>query len=229
MTQDQLPEDDNMLAAEYVLGLLEGADLERAKSRLATDRAFVQLVSGWEAEFVTLTDTLEPQQPPAALKAALLARMFPQAPRAPWWQRVWLWQAVSAAFLVVLAFLFITPLSTPSGPLYTAEITAAEGDFRVIAVVDKAANEVILTKLSGTAPAGRILQVWAHGPDAPALSVGLWPEGDTARLPLPPIIAAVRGTLTLGISEEPPGGSPSGSPSGRVFGTDDIRNASRPA
>jgi anti-sigma-K factor RskA len=41
-------------------------------------------------------------------------------------------------------------------------------------------------------------------------------------LALPPEIAAVRGTLTLGISEEPPGGSPTGRPSGRVFGTVDI-------
>jgi anti-sigma-K factor RskA len=39
---------------------------------------------------------------------------------------------------------------------------------------------------------------------------------------MPPTIAEVRGVLTLGVSEEPPGGSPTGSPSGRVFGTVDI-------
>ena len=35
---------------------------------------------------------------------------------------------------------------------------------------------------------------------------------------MPQTIAAVEGVLTLGVSEEPPGGSVTGSPSGRVFG-----------
>jgi len=83
-------------------------------------------------------------------------------------------------------------------------------------------NEVFMTRTEGAAPEGRILQVWAHGPNAPAVSVGLWPEGESVRLAMPAVIAAVEGTLTLGVSEEPPGGSETGSPSGRVFGTVDI-------
>lgn len=109
-----------------------------------------------------------------------------------------------------------------AGPFYTAEIIAEAGDFRVIAVVDRSLDEVILTRTLGAAPEGRILQVWAHGPGEPAISVGLWPEGESIRLSLPAQIAAVTGVLTVGVSEEPVGGSPTGSPSGRVYGTIDF-------
>ena len=159
-----------------------------------------------------------------------MERLFPETAPVPVWRRLGLWQALTGgavAALFVLAVMVWQPgPQDRTGPLYTAEIVSDAGDFRVVAVVDKTRNEVILTRTAGAAPDGRILQVWAHGPDKPAQSVGLWPEGENVRLSLPPDIAAVQGTLTLGVSEEPPGGSLRGSPSGRVFGTVDIPNVS---
>lgn len=124
-----------------------------------------------------------------------------------------------------LPFLSVGLIVVP--PLYTAEIVAKAGDFRVVSVVDKLADVVVLTRTQGRAPAGRILEVWAHGPNAPAESVGLWPEGDV--VPLPARIAAVEGVLTIDICEEPPAGSPTGSPSGRVFGTLALRVSAPPS
>jgi anti-sigma-K factor RskA len=224
MIDDQI-QDDDMLAAEYALGLLMGADLADAQRRLANDQAFARLVTAWEVRLTQLTDDVAPQQPSPATKKLLLGRMFPDTRRPSFWQGVRIWQAVSAVCLLWLGILGVTNLYSPNdftAPLYTAEIVAQAGDFRVIAVVDKSTDEVILTKILGAAPEGRILQVWAHGEGEPAISVGLWPEGESIRLALPPTIAAVQGVLTLGISEEPVGGSPTGSPTGRVFGTVDI-------
>jgi anti-sigma-K factor RskA len=225
MTSDQLPDDDDILAAEYALGVLTGDDLATAQYRMSTDRGFAQAVTDWEIRLAALTDDLDAEAPGPAVKQALLAKVFPEPPRTPWWERLWVWQAVSAVSLIGLVVVLASGFGTgtrPGGPLYTAEIVTDARDFRVVAVVDKSTNEVILTRTAGAAPEGRILQVWAHGEGAPAISVGLWPEGTTARLPLPPTIASVDGVLTLGVSEEPPGGSPTGSPSGRVFGTVDI-------
>jgi anti-sigma-K factor RskA len=223
----EAPETEDMLAAEYALGLLEGADLVAAQKRVGADPAFAKRVVAWEARLSQMAD-LDPVAPPPAAKAALMQRLFPDRRPEPFWRRLGLWQALTGAAvtaLLVLAVLIGQPgPQGVTGPLYTAEIVSAAGDFRVVAVVDKTRNEVILTRTAGAAPQGRILQVWAHGPDEPAQSVGLWPEGETVRLSLPTEIAAVRGTLTLGVSEEPPGGSPTGSPSGRVFGTVDIPN-----
>lgn len=218
-------DDDDMLAAEYAIGLLTGEALEAAHARVGSDPAFAARVLRWERQLAPLAD-LPPLAPPAGARAALLQRLFPEPARAPFWQRLGLWQALAGgavAVAVALAVLNPGPVAPPqTGPLYAAEIASQTGDFRVVALVDKAQDEVFLTRTAGAAPAGRILQVWAHGPDEPAQSVGLWPDGESVTLPLPPEIAAVRGTLTLGISEEPPGGSPTGRPSGRVFGTVDI-------
>jgi anti-sigma-K factor RskA len=214
-----------MLAAEYALGLLDGEDLVEARERIASEPAFAALVAEWEVRLATLADDLEPVAPAAVTKAEIVARLFPEPARQPMWRRVWLWQGLSLASLVALLALVALGFfgTSQRGPLYTAEIASEAGDFRAILVVDKLRNEVVVTRTEGAAPPGRVLQIWAHGPGEPAMSVGLWPEGQTgARLPLPQIIAEVEGTLTLGISEEPPGGSPTGSPSGRVFGTVDI-------
>lgn len=228
MTSDQtydFEDDDDLLAAEYALGLLEGDDLETALRRLEFDPTFAEAVTGWEIRLAAMTEELAPVQPRPATKSALMARVAPEPKAAPSAGLSWLWQAVSLFSVAVLVLvLVVNPFGQQDadGPFYTAEIASAEGDFRVLAVVDKTRNEVILTRTAGAAPSGRILQVWAHGPGAPAESVGLWPEGETVRLAMPPNIAAVEGVLTLGVSEEPPGGSPTGSPSGRVFGTVDI-------
>ncbi len=220
-------EDDEMLAAEYAIGLLEGDELDAARRRASSDPAFASRVVGWEARLSQMAD-LAPIAPPSTAKTAVMAQLFPDAARVPVWRRLGLWQALTGGALAALLLVMLVwwqPIApTGGGPLYTAEIVSDAGDFRVVAVVDKTRNEVFLTRTAGAAPEGRILQVWAHGPDEPAQSVGLWPEGENVRLILPPEIAAVRGTLTLGVSEEPPGGSLTGSPSGRVFGTVDIPN-----
>lgn len=217
-------EDDDMLAAEHALGLLDGAEAEAVRRRAGSDPAFAARVAAWQARLAPLA-SLAPVPPPRQARAALLARLFPDAAPVPFWRRLGLWQALTGGALAALLLVIVVPPAPDNlqpGPLYSAEIASVEGDFRVVALVDKTRDEVVLTRTAGAAPPGRILQVWAHGPDEPAQSVGLWPAGDIVRLPLPPEIAAVRGTLTLGVSEEPPGGSPTGSPSGRVFGTVDI-------
>jgi anti-sigma-K factor RskA len=229
MTSGRSPEDADMLAAEYALGLLSGDELTEARTLLAEDRDFARSVADWEVRLASLAEDLPPETPRPAVKTELLATLFPEPTRGSFWQGTRIWQAVSALSLLALAgFVLFDDDGVPEtgGPLYSAEIAAEAGDFRVIALVDKSSEEVILTRTQGAAPEGRILQVWAHGPGEPAMSVGLWPDGETVRLPLPPTIAAVEGVLTLGVSEEPPGGSPTGSPSGRVFGTVDIPDVS---
>lgn len=217
--------EDDMLAAELALGMLEEDELDTARKRAAGDPAFASLVQDWEARLTEIADLPE-VAPSASVKVALMAELFPDTVKLPLWKRLGVWQALTGGAVALAFVLFFAPVRGPqnTGPLYTAEIASESGDFRVVTVVDKTRQEVILTRTRGAPPEGRILQVWAHGPNKPAQSVGLWPADESVRLPLPPQIAAVHGTLTLGVSEEPPGGSVTGSPSGRVFGTVDIAN-----
>ncbi|WP_370343572.1 anti-sigma factor [Pararhodobacter marinus] len=226
--EDTLPE-DALLAAEYAMGLLDGEERRAARSRVSDDPAFAAQVAEWEGRLAPMAD-LDPVPVPAPVRAAVMERIFPRPRKAPFWQRLGLWQTLAggaAAVALALAVVAFRP-ADPGAPsrLYPAEIVSVEGDFRVVALVDMQSSEVLLARTAGAAPEGRILQVWAHGPDEPAQSVGLWPAGDNVRLRLPPEIAAVQGVLTLGVSEEPPGGSLTGRPSGRVFGTVDIPGVS---
>lgn len=216
---------DDMLAAEYAIGLLTGAEADEARRRMDSDPAFAARVVDWEARLSQMVDLPE-VSPPRAAKAALLHDLFPDTAPKPLWSRLMGWRGALGAAVAVMALVAVVvwqnPTAVRTGPTYTAEIASEAGDFRVVAVVDTQVEQVTLTRLAGAPPDGRILQVWAHGPDKPAQSVGLWPQGETVSLALPPEIAAVSDTLTLGVSEEPIGGSPTGSPTGRVYGTVDI-------
>lgn len=216
--------DDDMLAAELAMGLLEGDEAKEAACRAAEEPGFAARVTAWEMQFAGMAEELDPVAPSPSTKRDVMARVFGEEKPKSLWQRLWVWQATSVVSAVLLAVILLTDFGAPpeTGPLYSAEIVSDEGDFRVVALVDKRRDEIVLTRTAGAVPEGRILQVWAHGPGEPAESVGLWPDGDTVRLALPPRIAAVDGVLTIGVSEEPPGGSTTGSPSGRVFGTVDI-------
>ncbi|MGB5864433.1 MAG: anti-sigma factor [Sulfitobacter sp.] len=224
MTTDERNQDRDVLAAEYALRLLTGAELAEAKRLASTDQEFSQAVTGWEVQLATLAEEIPAEIPNPSVKKALLSRLFASPQRVPWWNRLRTWQAVAVSCLLLVSLVALDNFNqqTVDSPLYTAEIATQNGDFRVVAVVDKSTNEVFLTRTAGAPPQGRILQVWAHGEGEPAISVGLWPAGETIRLPMPEQIAAVEGILTLGVSEEPVGGSLTGSPSGRVFGTVDI-------
>lgn len=227
MTADTERDALDMLAAEYALRLLDGDELDRAEALLKSDPSFSNAVQSWEMRLASFADEIEEVDAGTAAKKALMNRLFPDAAPTPLLERIGFWKwaaAASIAMAAVLALFTYNSADLNSGPLYTAQIVSEEGDFRVVAVVDKSSNEVFLTRTAGAAPEGRVLQVWAHGPDAPAVSVGLWPEGESIRLALPAVVASAEGTLTLGVSEEPLGGSPTGSPSGRVFGTVDIPN-----
>ena len=220
-------DDDQMLAAEYALDLLTGDELAEAHRRVTSDPAFAATVARWEIELADLAVELPPEPVPAEVKSRLEMRLFGASP-APVSSRMraalGFWRGLSAVAVFLAAILGWLWLSGPGpDPLRAAEIASDDGSFRYLAVLDEAEGVLQVTRISGTAPEGRVLQVWAHGDDQPAISVGLFGAGETARLELPDTLRGIEGTFTMGISEEPPGGSQQGGPSGEVLGLGEIR------
>lgn len=82
MTDD----DRDRLAAEYVLGLLEGEDAARAERLIAGDRAFADTVARWRTHFAELDATAAPVSIPDALwhriEAGMAAADRPDTARA---------------------------------------------------------------------------------------------------------------------------------------------------
>ena len=58
---------DNAMAADYVMGLLDGAEQAAAERRIETDQSFAQAVSAWRGRLADLDLTAEETPPSPAL------------------------------------------------------------------------------------------------------------------------------------------------------------------
>ncbi len=80
--QDENPPEpggDGILAAEYVLGVLEQAERQAAAARADADPVFARLVDRWEIDLSPLANAYPPAEPPAAAKAGIDRRLFASA------------------------------------------------------------------------------------------------------------------------------------------------------
>ncbi|QJB70548.1 anti-sigma factor [Parasphingorhabdus halotolerans] len=68
-------DDRDLLAAELVLGLIEGDDLAETLRLRLSDRAFAQTVEKWEAHLAPLFDHVPEQQAPDRILQAIEARL----------------------------------------------------------------------------------------------------------------------------------------------------------
>ena len=204
-----LDENDTVSAAEHALRLDEGEAREAARRRIAIDPEFRAEVSDWEEALAAIWSEVPEVQPPARLWRGIERRLFAAPRRTRSGLLPWL---LAGGAVAALALALLLPDLRPAaeGPLLVAEI-ATEGDaLRVLAAYDPAAGGFRLERLAGVPPEGRDFELWAIGADGVPVSLGLLPERGFAALP--EALRAQSGSLTLAISEEPSGGSPTGSP-----------------
>lgn len=207
------------LAGEFVLGTLSSQQHAAVAERLGTDPSLRAAVDAWEARLLELT-TLATAQPPSARLWGRIQRSLNElaAPSLSWWQRLGLWQGLSAAGLaasLLLAFMLLTtpPPTTQFVVVLVAPSSQAPGwvvqtsDSRMIELIPLGKDAV---------PEGMALQFWTKGEQWRApVSLGLVKPGEPYRVPLqslPPLEANQLFELTL----EKSGGSPTGLPTGPV-------------
>ena len=214
-----LPEDASTLIAEYALGLIPAAERRGVAAALARSPALRTELAWWEEALAPMADEVVPVTPRRRTWRRLERRLFGRPRRernvAPW--------AVATLASAALAVVLVAPdrrtPPAPSEPVLLAEI-AAQGDaLRVLAAYDPASGEVRVRRTAGDAAPGRALQLWAIGASGTPVSIGVLPDAAGAALPLPPSLRGEVGSLTLAISDEPPGGSPDPGPSGDVLAT----------
>ena len=97
-------------------------------------------------------------------------------------------------------------------------------DVRYIAVYDASTNDIGLSRVAGEPAQGRDFELWViDGQQAPA-SLGVIPDGASARLPVSDEWRAKLNTgAVFAISLEPAGGSPTGAPTGPVVAVGDLK------
>jgi anti-sigma-K factor RskA len=209
---DDLPlsplEEDEALAAEYVLGVLSLADRSAVEARMRNDTAFAARIAAWETRLSDLNGAYDEVAPDPALLPRIEARLFP-TPAKPARRPLfgWLAGALTAAAVVIGAVVLLGP---PAPPPIVATLGEEGAALRFEARFD--GQQLTVTRVAGApAPQGQVQEVWIIAPEAAPVSLGLM-EGDSIAVPYP---AAPAG-WTLAVSVEPAGGSPTGAPTGPV-------------
>lgn len=220
--QQDIPEDD-ALAAEYVLRLLD-ADAEQAfETRLLHEPVLRAQVHFWEAQLADLADDLPEETPPARVRAKILSGLnAPAATPNRKWSLNWLaFPGIAAA--ATAAFFVISPMVVgPSfDPTLHATLVSADGSLHIEAGYAPDGNLFKVIPESGAPSSGRDFELWVIGANAEGpVSLGVIPSDQETLFEITPEIAALIDGGILAVSDEPAGGSPTGSPTGAILATD---------
>jgi len=218
---------DEMLAAEYALGVLAGAEREAAARRVAREHAFAALVAEWEGRLAPWAADIPEIAPPPQVWERIAAAL-PSAPphRAGFWQSLVFWRsfgtasALAAACLAVLLYLSAGSQQPP----LVASIDG-EGKRIFVAAVDVKRATVTVTPVAYRPDPTRVPELWLIPSDGKPLPLGVLTADRPAEIAIPPAFAdQARREAILAVSLEPPGGSPTGQPTGPVIGSGKLTN-----
>jgi anti-sigma-K factor RskA len=208
-------EDRDLLAAEYVLGTLEGEEAREAARLLESDAAFAASVRQWEARLAPLAAGVAPVAPPAELWARIAAstgvaagEVVPLAFR----RRLRVWQGGAGLALAVAASLAAFVVLRPAPPARVAVLAPISGGVPVLLATEQAGGVLVIQPSGAIAvPSDRDLELWAlaKGETRPR-SLGVLPASGRR------LVAALAPDTQLLVSLEPRGGSPTGQPTGPV-------------
>ena len=199
-------EDDDMIAAEYVLGALDFGERAKAETRLKIDTNFADRVMGWENRLSGLNENFDLAQLPD-LMPKIEARLFAKAPKRNWFTDLRLWGGAAVAALAIVGYLALTPPK----PEMTATLVADASKVQFNAVITQ--GNLTITRIKGDAPdAAHSQELWIIVGNNPPVSLGLIPaNGETIS-----IIGAAAGAV-LAVTLEQSGGSPTGQPQGAII------------
>ncbi len=224
----ELPDDDT-LAGEYVLGVLDADEMAAVRFRARGDVALRGAIARWEAHLVPLTALVPAAAPPPALWERLAAATaalplddvvaVPPRPAnenaAGTRRRVWPWQLSTAASLALAAGIAAVALVRPQPTVVRIATLEPIGAHPAAFVAQaRADGRMTLAAISPDAvPPGRDLQLWVLPPGATTVaSLGVLRAGGQTFDLRPP----ATGTQFL-VSLEQAGGSPTGQPAGPVL------------
>jgi anti-sigma-K factor RskA len=226
---------DDLLAAEYVLGVLAADERQIASGRIDAETGFARLVDSWEVHLSPMAAAYAEVEPPATIKPAIDRRLFSStaasttaAPSGSLWASLAFWRGLTAAALAALVLYIAvpyvrTPAVVPQERL-VASLAADGSDVKYLVVYDAGRRDVGLSLVSGERAAGKDFELWMiEGKNAP-VSMGVIPAGQVAHIPVTPAVQQklAQGAV-LAVSVEPTGGSTTGQPTGPVVAAGDLK------
>ncbi len=214
--------DEELLAAEYALGVLSGAERAAAEQRLARDHGFARLVAEWEQRLAPWAAEIADVAPSPQVWDRIIGALPPQTQNRGLWQSLAFWRGLSLATgalaaACLAALIYLGALTQPQPLVATIE---GDGHRHFIATIDTRRGTVAVVPAAFSADATRVPELWLIPPDGKPRPVGLLRADRTVTLTLSADLAALaNGNAVLAVSLEPPGGSTTGLPTGPVIAT----------
>jgi anti-sigma-K factor RskA len=226
------PPSDELLAGEYVLGVLNAEQRRAVEVRMASDAAFAGQVAEWERRLGSLAADTLPVELGSHVWERVRSRLgWTAAPaRGGLWQSVQLWRAataVAAAAAIVAVLVGRNPQNAPPqrpGQLQATgqPVTTLARDSGApgwLASIDAARGRLVLVPVPAPRDSlGRVPELWLIPMGKAPVPLGLLSSDRTDEITVPP---ALRSALTSGsvlaVSLEPPGGAPRGAPTGPII------------
>lgn len=212
-------EQNDFLAAEYVLGLVDELTRKRLDKQLIDDADFAAQVTRWQKAFSGI-DVTTKDVTPAPEVWRNIARDINQTAhplqKAPDRLRTAAWSgwALAAALAGVLVFTYVSR-PEPAAPMQpVAVLSGTQPGQQFVVSLNKAASVIEVSALNVTLPQSKNLQLWLIKGTNPPRPLGLVTRNEGNAFSL--------GTQTLdndsvlAISLEPVGGSKQAGPSGPV-------------
>jgi len=222
--------DGNLIAAEYVLGVLSAAQRREVERRLAQEPALASEVAFWEERLAGLADTVAPVSPLEATWSRIETAIGAASRPPSVWQSLTFWRSfaiasatLAAASIAALAYIGLVPGAR--APLM-ATLSGSAGQPNFVASVTATGNTLVIVPAALLTNDPRSFELWLipTGETRPR-SLGLIQPGQPIRLDIPSDLAGrVTPDATLAVSLEPPGGSPTGLPTGPVIAVGKLAN-----
>ena len=214
----ELPSDD-LLAGEFVLGVLDAEQRRALQARIASDREFALKVADWESRLAPWLESIEPLEAPPRVWERVRADLGWRETRVSFWGSLRLWRAATVVSLLiaVVAIGIVWTGRQPAAESVT-QLSHDDGTPGWLASVDTAKGTVLVVPVP-TAPdaQGRVPELWLIPAGKAPRSLGrVWiDKTDTVSVPADVRAALVAGSV-LAVSLESASGIPHAAPTGPI-------------
>ncbi len=217
-----MTDDDDILAAEYALGLLDATDAAKTEVRAQSDSAFSARIDWWREQLTPLVDATEAQ--PNNKVWTRIEAALPQNDNTRALMQRWRAAAVGSMAVAVALVGIIVLRPIPIAPQPHVMVAALKGTAGASATIAYESTTGQLTIAPGVFDTtGRAAELWIIPGDGTPRSLGVIDVSHASHPSVAPERRAlIKAGTSFAISLEPKGGSPTGLPTGPIIGAGKI-------
>ncbi len=222
---------DEVIAGEYVLGVLSAEARQRVDQRMKSDQNFSLLVQRCQSNFSSFDEDYQQATPGAAGFAQIEGRLFgalQSTAATGLWDAAsfWRWVSLATSFVAVAALVYASGVFQPSSSrgLVVAQLSAPDNRVNLLASFDASSGRLRIVPVAAGRAQEKSLQLWFVPGSGNPQSLGVFEPNADGELLIPADLRQTIGAgATLAVSLEPFGGSRTGLPTGPIVASGTAR------